>query len=142
LVISYRRFGTTYRPPSSSVTNFEVSLPLMMEPRGYPEFFVRNYHYSLRNPRRAQISRTSRWKPEITQIQYMLNTIFKNNWNRCHSYVASCKYNYKYINWAQHTKYLGLILDPTSNLTSQQVCKDNQLYFSRINPPSPTLTWF
>ena len=58
VAIPYRRFGITWR--------FHVP---KFGPTDCPETLVRNYHYSLYNiyHRKAQISYSSRRKPEITQ---------------------------------------------------------------------------
>jgi hypothetical protein len=62
VVISYRRFGTTYRSYSPGSRNLE-----RMGPIGYPETSVRNCHYWLRNkPEKRSPQGTSRRKPEIT----------------------------------------------------------------------------
>ena len=57
VVIPYRRFGTSW-----------ISWPLKMGQIGCPETSERNYHYTLRLYHiRAQLSSTSRWRPEIKQ---------------------------------------------------------------------------
>ena len=51
MVISYRRFGTTYRVPFSGVKKSKNLHFLALEdgPLGCPETSLRNYHYLLRN---------------------------------------------------------------------------------------------
>jgi len=54
VVIPYRRFGSTYRPPSSEVQevffcSFWFLEPLKTGPMGCPETSVQNYHHTLRN---------------------------------------------------------------------------------------------
>jgi len=48
VVIPYRRFGTTYRShlEGSGIVGKD-SRPLKLEPMGFPETSVRNYHYLL-----------------------------------------------------------------------------------------------
>jgi len=52
VVVPYRRFGTSYWPPSSGVKipeSFSNSWPLKKGPLGCSETSVRNYYYPLRN---------------------------------------------------------------------------------------------
>ena len=54
MVISYRRFGTTYR--SHRQASRINPWPLKTGPIGCPETSVRNYHFSLRNDAEERIS--------------------------------------------------------------------------------------
>ena len=62
VVISYRRFGTSYR------FHLQGSKILNMVPTGCPETSVRNYHYSLRNnpeERSSHLLRGGNVKPRV-----------------------------------------------------------------------------
>jgi len=49
VVISHRRFGTTYRSHLQGSRIFFYFLPFKMLPTSCPETSVKNYHHSLRN---------------------------------------------------------------------------------------------
>jgi hypothetical protein len=70
VVISYRRFETTYLSHLQGSSIF--SWTLRKGTIGSPKTSVRNYRYSLRNNPKEHISNTSRQKPEITQVSLFI----------------------------------------------------------------------
>jgi len=79
VVISYRRFGVTYRshPQGSRIQRIKNSWTLRMGPIGCPETSVRNYLYSLRNnpeERSSQLLRHGSLKSRL--IQLLSKTLF------------------------------------------------------------------
>jgi hypothetical protein len=68
VIISYRRFGTTYRVPYSRVRNPKKldSGPLKMGRKVCTETSLRSYHYTLHN------------NPEVRSSQLLLGGILKS----------------------------------------------------------------
>ena len=84
-VISYRRFGTTYRS--------HLQGPLKMGPISCPETSVRNYHYLLRNSPEERSSQI--WLKSVDRcvLHFCLNSdnIRDTLWRRtlaCHEFVS------------------------------------------------------
>ena len=71
VVISYGRFGSTYRShiQGSGIQNpFGLLTHLKMGPMGFPETSIKNYHYPLCNNPEERIYQLVRGgRPEITQ---------------------------------------------------------------------------
>jgi hypothetical protein len=94
VVISHRRFGTTYRS----------HVHLNTGPIGCPEMSVRNYHYALRNypeERSSHLLRGRSLKSRVTPFYCVLKQVKKN-------FGCNCLYNSRAV-------FLSLLIF-TSNL--------------------------